>query len=192
MDINKYKKYINQKNKKVRIPKFINKILFTTAIFLITIIVLKTNNSFRQVFYEKFYNNNINFASINKIYQKYFGSPIPFDIFKDNTKTVFNEKLKYENKNIYLNGVKLQVDNNYLVPSLDNGIVIFVGEKEGYNKTVIIECENGLEVWYGNIENFNVKMYDYISKGSLIGEVNSELYLVFMKDGKVMNYEDYI
>ena len=35
-------------------------------------------------------------------------------------------------------------------------------------------------------------MYDYISKGSLIGEVNSELYLVFMKDGKVMNYEDYI
>lgn len=54
MDINKYKKYINQKNKKVRIPKFINKILFTTAIFLITIIVLKTNNSFRQVFMKSF------------------------------------------------------------------------------------------------------------------------------------------
>ena len=55
-----------------------------------------------------------------------------------------------------------------------------------------MECENGVEVWYGNIDNENVKMYDYISKGSLIGETNENLYLVFMKDGKILDYEDYI
>lgn len=193
MSIEEARKYIDRKKiNSFKIPKFINKILFTVLIFLVTVIILKNNQSFKQIFYEKIYNDNISFAKINKLYEKYFGNPIPINIFKDNTKSVFNEKLKYEEKNIYLDGVKLKVENNYLIPSLDNGIVIFVGDKEGYGKTVIIECENGVEVWYGNIDNENVKMYDYINKGSLIGEVSNELYLVFMKDGKILNYEDYI
>lgn len=193
MTIEEARKIINGKNnKKFKIPKFINKILFTIFLFLITIIVLKNNQEIRQIFYEKVYNDNISFASINSLYQKYFGKPIPFDIFNQGTESVFNEELNYKNKTEYLNGVSLEVDSNYLVPSLDNGIIIFIGEKEGYNNTVIMECENGVEVWYGNIDNENVKMYDYINKGSLIGEASNNLYLVFMKDGELLNYEDYI
>jgi len=193
MTIEEARKIINGKNnKKFKIPKFINKILFTIFLFLITIIVLKNNQEIRQTFYEKVYNDNISFASINSIYQKYFGKPIPFDIFNQGTESVFNEELNYKNKTEYLNGVSLEVDSNYLVPSLDNGIIIFIGEKEGYNNTVIMECENGVEVWYGNIDNENVKMYDYINKGSLIGEASNNLYLVFMKNGELLNYEDYI
>ena len=193
MTIEEARKIINGKNKKkFKIPKFINKILFTIFLFLTTIIVLKNNQEIRQIFYEKVFNDNISFSSINSLYQKYFGKPIPFDIFNQGTESVFNEELNYKNKTEYLNGVSLEVDSNYLVPSLDNGIIIFIGEKEGYNNTVIMECENGVEVWYGNIDNENVKMYDYINKGSLIGEANNTLYLVFMKDGELLNYEDYI
>lgn len=195
MTRNEIRKYINKKNSqnhKIRIPKYINKLMFTVLIFLITIICLKNNQQIKQAFYQKVYTENISFASINKIYQKYLGEPIPFNIFKDNTQSVFNEELIFEEKNIYLDGVELKVDTNYLVPSLDNGIIIFIGQKEGYNNTVIMECENGVEVWYGNIDNENVKMYDYINKGSLIGEANEILYLVFMKDGKILDYEDYI
>ena len=188
------RKHLNKHNKTkgIKIPKFINKILFTIFIFLVTIIVLKNNQNFKQIFYQKVYTENLSFAVINKMYQKYLGEPIPFNIFKGNAQSVFNEKLMYIEKIEYLNGVSLKVDNNYLVPSLDNGIIIFIGEKEGYGNTIIMECENGVEVWYGNIDNENVKMYDYIIKGSLIGEVNEKLYLLFMKDGEILDYEDYI
>ena len=48
-------------------------------------------------------------------------------------------------------------------------------------------------MFYANIEPINLKLYDYIEKGSLLGEAkNNKLYLVFSKDGKYLNYKDYI
>jgi len=79
-----------------------------------------------------------------------------------------------------------------LVPSIDEGMVVFVGEKENYGKTVIVENLDGVDFWYGNIASTSLKLYDYIEKGSLIGEVNNELYMIFSKDGKYLNYEEYI
>ena len=36
-------------------------------------------------------------------------------------------------------------------------------------------------------------LYDYIEKGKLLGEVKGKkLYMVFSKDGKYLNYKDYI
>lgn len=192
MKVRDLEKRLKSKNNNLKIPKFINKILFIIVLFLVTILFLKNNQEFKQLFYEKVYKDNINFASINNLYQKYFGNIIPYNIFTSKLETVFNENLEYKNKHIYLDGVKLEVDDNYLVPSIDNGIVIFVGKKDGYNNTVIIECENGVEVWYGNIDNENVKIYDYVYKGSLIGEASNALYMVFMKDGEILNYEDHI
>ena len=46
-------------------------------------------------------------------------------------------------------------------------------------------------MWYSNVTT-NLKMYDYIEKGTNIGEANNTLYLVFKKDGDILNYEDYI
>ena len=72
-------------------------------------------------------------------------------------------------------------------------MVIFVGEKENLGKTVIIEQVNGVEVWYSNLSSININIYDYVEKGSLIGEVSDQkLYLTFKKDGQILNYEDYI
>ncbi|MEG2028352.1 MAG: M23 family metallopeptidase [Bacilli bacterium] len=194
MNINEIRKRIKKKEtKQFIIPKFANRILFTLLLFIITLVTLKSNTDYKQLFYDKIYNDNISFASINKFYHQYFGSPLPFnDFFKKNAQTVFNEKLKYNSKNIYLNGVNLSIDANYLVPSIENGIVIFVGEKEGYGNTIIIEGENDVDIWYGNLSQINVKMYDYIKSGSLLGEASNNLYLVFMKDGKIMNYENHI
>ena len=109
-----------------------------------------------------------------------------------NTEKVFNECLKYNNSSLYLDGVKLEVDDNYLVPSLSEGMVVFIGEKDGYGKTIIIEDLDGIYNWYGNIESSSLKLYDYVEKGSLVGEVNKYLYLVFSKGDKYLNYEKYI
>ena len=41
--------------------------------------------------------------------------------------------------------------------------------------------------------NSDIKIYDYVQKGTLLGEVvDNKLYLVFQKEGKYLNYKDYI
>ena len=128
-----------------------------------------------------------------ELYQKYFGNILPIEKVVKEEKPVFNEKLTYKKENSYKDGVALTVDNNYMIPTLESGVIVFIGEKEEYGKTIIIEQINGIEVFYANIEPINLKLYDYIEKGSLLGEAkNNKLYLVFSKDGKYLNYKDYI
>ncbi len=159
-------------------------------ITLFTLILIKSNSNIKNIIYDNVYNNNLSFSKINNLYKKYFGENIIEN--KLSMKPVFNEKLIYDSKEKYKDGVKLAVGDNYLIPSLEGGLVIFVGKKDDYNNIVIVEQVNGIDVWYGNLNNINVKLYDYIEKGTLIGNCNKELYLVFKKDGKIINYEDKI
>ncbi len=93
---------------------------------------------------------------------------------------------------MYEDGVKLTVESNYLVKSLDSGIVVFIGDKDKYGKTVIIQQMNGVDVFYGNVTS-SVNMYDYVEKGSLIGEtIDTNLYLAFQKEGSFVDYKEYI
>ena len=195
-DIKMIKSKIKKKNKKTNKNRsslygFISKLLITIILTLITLILLKSNNKLKTFFYNKVYDNNISFATINKWYENHFGSSIPFkELVEKDTKAVFNNKLEYSKKEKYLDGVKLSVDKNYLVPILESGMVVYIGKKEGYGNTVIVQQVNGVDVWYGNINNPNVKLYDYVVKGKLLGDVkNNNLYLVFKKDGKVLSYE---
>lgn len=195
-DIKMIKSKIKKKNKKTNKNRsslygFISKLLITIILTLITLILLKSNNKLKTFFYNKVYDNNISFATINKWYENYFGSSIPFkELVEKDTKAVFNNKLEYSKKEKYLDGVKLSVDKNYLVPILESGMVVYIGKKEEYGNTVIVQQVNGVDVWYGNINNPNVKLYDYVEKGKLLGDVkNNNLYLVFKKDGKVLSYE---
>ena len=195
-DIKMIKSKIKKRNKKTNKNRsslygFISKLLITIILTLITLILLKSNNKLKTFFYNKVYDNNISFATINKWYENHFGSSIPFkELVEKDTKAVFNNKLEYSKKEKYLDGVKLSVDKNYLVPILESGMVVYIGKKEGYGNTVIVQQVNGVDVWYGNINNPNVKLYDYVVKGKLLGDVkNNNLYLVFKKDGKVLSYE---
>ena len=192
----KYKKYDEKKNKTDTnfFYKFGLKILTIILLTIITLIVLKKYPKLKDKFYEEIYEKNISFASINHLYKNFFGNPIPFsDYFESKIKPVFHEKLTYYKSEDYLDGVKLIVDKNYLIPSLESGMVIFIGDKDNYPNTVIIEQVNGINVWYSNIENINVNLYDYIDKGTLIGStISDELYLVYKKDGKILDYNDYL
>lgn len=191
---NQIKKKQKKNYKKSNFSKFLNKFLITIVLTLITLITLRSNKSLKTKFYQYIYEKNISFASINAWYEKQFGSSIPFkDIAKKQTKEVFDEKLTYQSSKKYKDGVELTVNSNYLVPILESGMVVYIGEKEGYGKTVIIQQVDGTDVWYGNINNESVKLYDYVEKGKLLGEVkDKKLYLVFKKDGKALPYEEHI
>ena len=47
-------------------------------------------------------------------------------------------------------------------------------------------------MWYGNLDNVNVKLYDYIEKNNLIGDVNEYMNLKILKENKNILYEEYI
>jgi len=199
MDINEVRNEIkNKRNKKIinkNSSKKITKFLITIILTLTTLILLKNNTKLKTLFYEKVLTKNFNFATINKVFKDKFGSPIPFSetIIQKDVTPVFNEKLEYTEKSKYLDGVKLTVSKNYLVPTLESGMVVFIGEKENYGNTVIISGIDGIDVWYSNINASSLKLYDYVEKGSFVGEAKDTIiYLVYKKDGKVLNYEDYI
>ena len=184
----------NEVHNKKGLTKFINKFFISVLLVLIVLIAVKKDPNLKSIIKEKVFNNNISFAKINKWYKEKFGSILPIDnIAPDDSVSVFNEKLKYKSESLYKDGVKLTVEENYLVPSLQSGIIVFIGEKEGYGKTVIVQQVDGIDTWYSNISDVNVKLYDYIEKGNLIGNIKADyLYLVFQKDGKYLDYKEYI
>lgn len=168
--------------------KRLSKLLITIIITLLCLIFIKKDIKFKTYFYKKIYEDSFDFGYVNKLYQQYFGKILPLSI--DNTKPVFNEELIIESMEQYKDGIKLKTKSN-LIPSYNGGLVIYIGEKEEYGNTVIISGNNGIDIWYSNINNVNVKLYDYIEKGTLIGESDS-LILVYKKDGEVLDYNDYI
>lgn len=168
---------------------FFIKLLISIVITLIILIIMKSNNSFKTIFYKEVYNTNISFAPLNNFYNKYIGK---LDIFNNMVvEPVFNEELVYNSVEGYFDGAKLELESN-LVPINESGIVVYIGEKENYGNTVIIQRIDGIDEWYGGIINTDLKLYDYVKKGTLLGEVSEYLYLVYKKDGNILNYEEYI
>ncbi len=202
--MNDYKslnKYLNKKSEKNNnnatintfIRNFISKVLISLIIFILFLIGNKISINFKSSFYDKVYGTTFSFATINNWYKNNFGDIFPIENILPNAVEVFSEKLSYESANVYKDGVALKVSNQYLVPLLNNGIVIYIGEKEGYGKTLIVQEESGIDVWYSNINFSDVELYDYVKKGSFIGEADGDtIYLLFQKEGEFLDYKDYI
>ena len=181
---------MNSNNVKRIIIGFIMRTLIVIVITLILLIIMKTNIKFKTTFYKYVYDTNITFAKFNNLYSKYFKDLKILD--KNNTTIVSGEKIDYTKKEKYKDGVKLTVGNNYSVLAKSSGIIVFVGNKESYGNTIIVQQINGIDVWYGNIDNTNYKLYDYVKENDILGTSNKYLYLVFKKDGKVLDYEKYL
>ena len=92
---------------------------------------MKQKPEFKDFVKTKIFKDNISFAYINNLYNKYFGDILPSYDTKD-TEEVFNEKLEYKNYNQYLDGYKLEVSDSYLVPIIENGIVVFIVLRHGF------------------------------------------------------------
>lgn len=190
----KYKRIVDSKKNNSFFGKYILKTLILVVLTLCTLIILKSNTKFKTIFYKEVYDTHFSFAKVNDAYKNLFGSPIPFvDLLENKTSMVFNEKIKYNTLSKYYDGVVLNVDSNLNVPVIESGMVVFVGEKENFGNTIIIEQVDGTDVWYGNMTNINVKMYDFVEKGSILGNViDNNLYLVFYKDDKIVDYKEYL
>ncbi|PIB58596.1 peptidase M23, partial [Pseudomonas sp. 2822-17] len=70
--------------------------------------------------------------------------------------------------------------------------VRFVGEDEegDLGKVVVIRHYDGIESWYGMLDDVSVKLYDFVEPGDLIGTVSQDedddrigVYYFALKDG---------
>ncbi len=194
--LNKYlnKNSLNDNNRFNKFSKIlISKFLISLILFLLFLIGNKVSSDFKSNFYNIVYNDTFSFAKVKSWYSSNFGEVFPLNNLFPNDVMVFNESFTYDSANLYKDGVSLKVTNQYLVPLLDSGVVIFLGEKEEYGNTLIVQQENGIDVWYSNINFSNISMYEYLEKGRYIGEANGDIiYLLFQKDGKFLDYKEYI
>ena len=187
--LNKYLKKDKLIEKKFSLVAFFNKILFCFVLLLVFLIFSKSNNEFYNKFYDYVYDSVFPFTE----FRDYFGDFFPSNTFDTNTSLVFSDSLIYHSSNLYKNGVMLKVDNNYLIPFISDGVVVFIGDKDDYGKCVIVQQSDSINVWYCNINNSSFDLYDYVNKGDFLGEVNGDfLYLVFEKNGEFLDYKEYI
>ena len=130
MTYEEYKK--GSKNEKNNIFKIFLSKLFTVAIFsMIVIITSNTNEQFRNFLINDVLNNTIDFSKVNNTLDNMSG------VFKENQdKQVFNEISKKEE---YKDGYKYTVKLNEEIIQKESGIVTYIGEKDGYNNTIIIQ-----------------------------------------------------
>lgn len=174
--------------------KYLNKVLICISLFLVLGIVGKYNSNYKEIIKYRLYEDTISFSAIENIYNKYLGGIFPLEgIFGGTTKAVFNEELVYNSSIPYYDGAMFEVGYNYLVPSLGDGIVVYLGEKEKYGNVVIIEDSEGVNVWYGNVCNVNNVLYDHINKGDIVGEsCDNYLYLLYNKDNEFLDYNELV
>ncbi len=181
--------YLLKVGKNKKLSNFLTKVLVSVIFFLVSLIYIR-NDASNAVIYKKYvFSETLPFTKIKQAYENLFGEAVPV---ANKEKTVFGGSLVYKNIEPYQDGEKLTVSANSLVSNLTGGIIVYIGEKEGYGNTVIIQGNDGADIWYGNLQNVNVKLYDYVEKDTTIGEtMDDTLYLVIKKNDTYLKYEDY-
>lgn len=189
--INQNLKSINNNNSNSRyIQNLFTRTLLSVILVLGCAIFVNLSDKNLLFFKNNLFNNTISFAKINELYTKYFGNIAP-DL-GPSTVPVFNNTPTFSSIEQFDNSYKALMNTN-VISFLESGIVVFSGEKENLGQTVIIQGIDGVDIWYSNLNNSNLTMYDYVEKGDILGEVNNnEIILTFISNGEYISYEKYI
>jgi stage IV sporulation protein FA len=163
-------------------------------------------------FVKNTFENEFQFTQVSTWYEEQFGKPLV--LFPSNEK-----KVNDNDKNLKAayalpatvtqsfedngKGVMLETGSDSDVIAINAGMVIFIGEKENFGKTIIIQHSDTSETWYGKLDSINksVKLYDVVERGAVIGKVTEieentgQFYFAVKKGGsfidplKVVNFD---
>lgn len=185
------KKHHSKKNvvvKSSRVKVLVSKFLLAVIFFLVSIIFTNLSDNNLLLYKEHVLTESLPFTKVKGWYENIFGKVLP----KENLSTqVFSDKILYKSIKDYKDGEEIELSSNTLINNITSGLVVFIGEKEGYGNTVIIQGIDGADIWYGNVSNVSVKLYDYIESGNVLAEAQDKLYLVIKKDNQFIKYENY-
>lgn len=161
------------------------KILFSACLVLIIAIIFRNPSEMLEParnFVKNSMEKDFQFAAVSDWYEKQFGKPLallPSTDEREKSQTESNQDYALPASGKILedfdaNGQRIMVETGKgaVVEAMSEGYVRFAGEKEGFGKTVIIKHGDESESWYGNLENINVILYQYIEKGTPVGTVS--------------------
>ena len=171
--------------------RIVSELLLSIIFLLVSIILINRSDKVKEFYQENIYTNSWSFTKFNSLYNKYFGSLVK-DYQVPDTSSVFNETLSYSHIEDYLNGSILSVSSNYMVPVIESGIIVYLGDKDALKNTCIVQGVDGVDIWYSNIDISKLTLMDYVNKGEFLSTTLSDkLYLTLERGNEYIKYEDY-
>lgn len=183
-----YKRKVLANKKDTTNNVWLTKLLISVIVLLMMLIVTNFSENLKEEVKKRFLENNINFNKMNEIYNKYIG-----DVQKDSEEVALvsgevNPYYDEEQNGSYI----IEVGASSPVSFYRSGLIVYYGNKDEYNNTVIVQGNDGVDLWYSNVELKNYSLYDYVSEGDILGvSLEENIVLTIMKDGKKLTYEEY-
>ena len=188
-------KKISKFNPKVQkyLSNLLSKFLLSIIFLMVSIILIKSNSNIKTFYQEDILTKQINFTKFNDFYTKYFGNILPdYTVPSVPTQMASNTEFDYNNGTPYLNGTKLETTENYPVPIITSGIIVFLGEKDSLGPTCIIQGVDGVDIWYSHIDISSLNLYDYVTEGKILAPTESNyFYLTIDSNGNYLTYDTY-
>lgn len=188
-------KKISKFNPKVQkyLSNLLSKFLLSIIFLMVSIILIKSNSNIKTFYQEDILTKQINFTKFNNFYTKYFGNILPdYTVPSIPTQMASNTEFDYNNGTPYLNGTKLETTENYPVPIITSGIIVFLGEKDSLGPTCIVQGIDGIDIWYSHIDTSSLNLYDYVTEGKILAPTESNyFYLTIDSNGNYLTYDTY-
>ncbi|WP_409297454.1 peptidoglycan DD-metalloendopeptidase family protein [Peribacillus sp. SCS-26] len=165
---------------------FYFKILASLCLFLLTAIIFKNPSSAFEVprkTVSHYMKEDFEFAAAKDWYQDTFGKPLVFLPEKKETVTAEKESGNYSlpasgkiEQTFEANGqgIMIETDKDSPVESAREGVIIFAGSQDKLGRTVVIQHSDKSETWYGHLGSIDVKLYETVKKGNVVGRVTNK------------------
>ncbi|WP_019154674.1 peptidoglycan DD-metalloendopeptidase family protein [Robertmurraya massiliosenegalensis] len=161
---------------------FLFKILASACLVLIVAIIFRNGGESLQPvknFVTKSMEHDFQFAAVADWYENKFGKPLallPFNQNEDEQETEDSQEYALPAAARILEEfaedgqkVSIETEKGAAVTAMSEGRVSYVGDEEGFGKTVIIQHADKSETWYGNLESVDVTLYEFVQKGNSVG-----------------------
>lgn len=175
---------------KFRINRAINQILTCFSFVILLLIINKFSPNFSKKIKKQLFDTSLNFVKVNKISKNIIGKEL-FS-YNNNSLSVLSDAELSNYSSKYYDGEEFIVSENLPIGIIQSGVVVYIGEKDHFNNTIIIQGVDGYNIWYGNLKDINVNLYDYVEKHNLIGSADgNKIYVLIEKNNKLYTYDEY-
>lgn len=137
-------------------------------------------------FLKEHFNVEASFTNMNQNISSFLNSIFNFDIFKSSTggDQMVDATVSYINE-----GNNLYSSEGNQVSMLKNGTILFTSS-DNDGKIIITSYDNGVVATYFMLSSLEVKVYDYLKQGDIIGTYEGQFKVLFSKDNKLISYEE--
>ncbi len=158
---------------------FVDRFLYKFFIGLILLLGLVLLNKFELVSYDLVKSKLQEHFNVIEVIKKINGKTnlIPIDFSKDNvvSKTYYNDYEKLED------GYKIKLGDYEAVECYKSGIVVSVNKNKDKTYNILIKGNDGLEYSYEKLTQIDVRIYQYLDSGKILGKAynENENYFIF-------------